>query len=431
MDLQIIKVKHHVIRGFQPNKDDHRARACNVLSKQTEKRNMKTIHFFFALVGMAFLMSCGKQQNPESLYYFPNADTTLVGVKNGKGDIIIPAVHPTLNSTEINYFNDFAKSLKYKPRVFYPENPKLIPEAYYDFENPITGEIIQFIGIAKGAKIEGKPRVSAGEVYNRKGKFLYYIAGYLTDENTKGYRFVRPQDFSEGYTQYVENGKLGYVDGLGNKITKALWEYAEPFNYGYAKVYNGSWTQVPLPGHADYKALTDTANIGYINYKGQRVKPIKKAISNKDYYISAEQYLPYPFTYTPKEQHIVDSLNSIRAINYTNMVDVAYAEGKRENIRFEITCRPKPGFPYYYLQGYWGNSGDSRYTFLVHQRTEHIFHYGSQFFVADEKTPLAEWLSTEIQEVNDRWSEENPSVKLKIDLTKELRYWEHMARKNR
>lgn len=391
---------------------------------------MKTIYFLLSIVCITSFLNCGKRRDPESLYYFPNADTTFVGVINGRGDTIIPAVHPALNSSDIDAFFDFYTPAKQKPRVFYRTDAKLIPDARYDFETPITGLIIQFAGISKDADADmEKPRIPAGEVYDRKGRFLYYVAGDLSNENTKGYSFITPQNFAEGYRHYVENGKLGFVDGIGNKITPAGWEYAEDFNFGYAKVYHGKWEQIPLPGYSDYRAISDTA-YHYINVKGLAAKPILIAKSAKDYYIFNGEYLPNPFVYTEAEQQIVDSLNSIRALAYTNLVDIYRTESEKENLSFEITDRPKDGFPYYFVQGYWKHSGDNEYTFLVHQHTKEIFHYSPPFFLSDEKVPFARWLADGIRKVKDRIKEEMPDAKLKVDIGQELKYWQTISEQN-
>lgn len=385
----------------------------------------------FLALCVIFFLACGKKKDPGALYYFPNADTTYVGVKNGRGEIIIPAIHPALNNADINFFFFGQVAKNHKPRIFYTRKDSLIPEAHYDFEKPITGPVIRFFGLSKGSKadMEG-PRIPAGEVYTRKGKFLYYLAGYTSQQYT-GYYIIVPQAFSEGYGLYVEKGKLGYVDGLGNKITPALWEYAEPFNYSYAKVYNGNWEQVPVDGRVDYHALTDTSHSAYINIKGETVKPYKIAKSDKDYRVLFQNgYLPHPFSYTAKEQQLLDSLSRIKAMAYTNIVDILDVENKKENLHFEITLQPKPGFPYYYVQGYWKTLGDATYTFLIQEHTGEIYHYGPQFFINEEKTPFAKWMANGLQEVNDRWSEEMPGVKLKIDLSKELRYWKAKAAKN-
>ncbi|WP_316801823.1 WG repeat-containing protein [Pedobacter nototheniae] len=392
---------------------------------------MRTICFFLIILGAVFLLSCNRQKDGQNLYYFPNTDTTYVGVKNGRGDIIIPAVHPILSSRDINDFYDGLETTKRKPRIFYSTEPKLIPDNRYDFEKPITGIIIEFAGISKGseAAIE-KPCIPGGEVYNREGKFLYYVAGYITHRTEKGFSFISPEPFSEGYRPYVEKGKLGFVDGLGNKVTPARWDFSGPFNSGYARVYGGGWKQLPMPGYIDYKPLTDTAFTGYINIKGELIKTAPAAKSDKDYSISNRQYLANPFIYTKKEQQLVDSLNKIKAITHTNSIDIIRTESEGKSIHFEITDRPKNGFPYYYIQGYWENLGDAMYTFLVQQDTKEIFHYSAPFFLADEKIPLDQWITDGLQKVKNNWETEAPGTKLKVNIDKELKHWQSIAKEN-
>ncbi|PUB25906.1 WG repeat protein [Elizabethkingia sp. YR214] len=381
----------------------------------------------FLITGIVLLTGCQRKKDVEALYYFPNADTTYVGVKDGRGNMIIPAIHPALNSSDIDEFYFGKSSGKHTSRIFYHNKDSLIPEARYDFEKPITGPVIQFFGLSKGstADREGQ-RIPAGEVYSREGKLLYYIAGYTARQYT-GYYFVTPQAFSEGYRLYVENGKLGYVDGLGNKLTSAQWEFAEPFNYGYAKVYIGRWEQVAIPGFVDYRALTDTAHTGYINLKGEIVKPYKVARSKKDYRLAEGGYLPYPFVYTATGQKIVDSLNNIEALSYTHLTEALYAEVEQKKLHFEITLCPQTGFPYYYVQGYRKTLGNTNYTFLVDKDTWEMYQCSPDFFLTGKKIPFARWIANSLQETNDRWSEEMPGVKLKMDINKEIRYWQGKA----
>ena len=79
-----------------------------------------------------------------------------------------------------------------------------------------------------------KVAIPWGVVYSRSGKFLYNPFYY---DNGTDY-------FFEGVRRYVENGKVGFVDKAGNKLTAALWDYASHFHYGYAQVYNGNLKKV-------------------------------------------------------------------------------------------------------------------------------------------------------------------------------------------
>ena len=137
----------------------------------------------------------------EKLYYFYTSDSTLVGVKNEKGKIIIPA-----------QFSGF--------RI-------------YDTENPINEHTIEFWGASfKNKKYDkDNPRIEAGEVYDRNGKFLYYPQWFDNGNDI----------WEEGLRRYVEKNKMGFVDWFGKKVLPAKWDFATQFNYGYAIVYTGGW----------------------------------------------------------------------------------------------------------------------------------------------------------------------------------------------
>ena len=103
----------------------------------------------------------------EKLYYFYTSDSTLVGVKNEKGKIIIPA-----------QFSGFK---------------------IYDTENPINEPTIEFWGTSfKNKKYDkDNPRIEAGEVYDRNGKFLYYPQWFDNGNDI----------WEEGLRRYVEKKK--------------------------------------------------------------------------------------------------------------------------------------------------------------------------------------------------------------------------------
>src|SRR5690606_25825829 len=93
-----------------------------------------------------------------------------------------------------------------------------------------TGPTIEFNLLPSGMKYdESRPASPFGAVYDRNGRFLYYPQGYDNG----------PDYWEEGLRRYAENGKIGFVDRLGHKVTTPDWEFALPFNYGYAKVFEG------------------------------------------------------------------------------------------------------------------------------------------------------------------------------------------------
>lgn len=100
-------------------------------------------------------------------------------------------------------------------------------------------------------------------MYDRKGNFLYYPQ--LFDNG--------PDYWEEGLRRYVENGKIGFVDALGNKVIIAQWDFATPFYNGYAKVFEGGWKKKYDKGgeHWSVVPATKISKSYWINKKGKRV----------------------------------------------------------------------------------------------------------------------------------------------------------------
>lgn len=121
-----------------------------------------------------------KELPEKPIYYFTTSDSTKIGVEDESGKIIFPA-------RESAYLG-------------------------YDFENPITEEYLEFVGTDFNPKLPKCSPISiAGEVYDRNGKFLYYPLWF---DNGIDY-------YEEGFRRYVENGKVGFVNKLGQKIILA------------------------------------------------------------------------------------------------------------------------------------------------------------------------------------------------------------------
>ena len=71
----------------------------------------------------------------------------------------------------------------------------------------------------------------AGDVFSRSGQYLYSPIVY---DNDCDY-------WQEGMRRYVENGRVGFVRRDGSRATPAQWDFATPFEHGYATVYRGGW----------------------------------------------------------------------------------------------------------------------------------------------------------------------------------------------
>ncbi|WP_118976621.1 WG repeat-containing protein [Taibaiella koreensis] len=384
------------------------------------------------LTAMLFFSGCHETRRaPEALYYFPNRDTTMVGVVNGKGDTIIPAVHPYFR-----YDPSRTIAMQKAGRVFYRTDTALIPYGEpYSFEMPILSDLLLFPGLSAPVATSQEP---AGEVYNREGRFCYYTPGYIRYEE-EGYRFFAPDaDFQEGFARYIENGKTGFVDISGNKRLPARWDFAEMFHYGYAKVYGGGWRRELAVGNISYIPLSDTAYSWYITLNGTRVIPHTKANSPNDYYIGNGLYLPHAFAYTPHEQHLVDSLNRLRGLRYTSLSDVYRTANAGDTLQFEITDRPRPGFPYYFMQGYnvfqvsfnpgHYASGNVQ-VFLVHKDTGEVYYFqDASFMMQRKKIPLAQWMVASLGQTLEWLKGNHPDSGLLKQVATAKSFWETQAR---
>ena len=246
----------------------------------------------------------------EKLYYFYTSDSTLVGVKNEKGKIIIPA-----------QFSGF--------RI-------------YDTENPINEPTIEFWGTSfKNKKYDkDNPRIEAGEVYDRNGKFLYYPQWFDNGNDI----------WEEGLRRYVEKNKMGFVDWFGKKVLPAKWDFATQFNYGYAIVYTGGWKREFDKGgeHWFIAPISKKSTSYLINKKGIKVKPLKKSNNPKDYLYEGKYY-PYPFVYNNIEQKIVDEINQLEILTEIN-----HPFDKKIINHYEIVNRPNKYLPYYELKNFYG-----------------------------------------------------------------------------
>ncbi len=271
------------------------------------------------------------------LYYFSNADKTLIGIRNAQGDTIIAPVFPR-----------------------YGGGHEL---------DSITGPTIEFNLLPAGMKYDlSKPASPLGAVYDRNGRFLYYPQGYDNG----------PDHWEEGLRRYAEDGKIGFADRLGNKVMPPNWEFALPFNYGYAKVYEGELKKV-YDRSGEHWAIApkrerDTLSAYLIDRNGHRVIPLPCQQHEKDYLFEGKYY-PYPFHYSDDEQTIVDSINNIKAISVIYSISI-YPYDEKRSLQFEIVERPNPYSSYYVLAGYENQQSIVSFQIshiFVHQHTGEMY----------------------------------------------------------
>ena len=207
---------------------------------------------------LIFLFSylCVNAQNKiftQKLYYFISKDS-LLGVKNNKGKIIIPA----------------------------------ISENFYEHKNhELIKDNLIYMYTAKNEEPH-----SWEAVYDRTGKFLF--APFVFDNG--------PDGISEGLMRFVKNGKIGFVNRIGKIIIEAKYDYADYFDYGIAQYCNGCvWI------NQDEHSFVRGGNWGFINKRGEEITTIKERKNLKDQQADSTTYLPYQFSYAENCRLIIYS----------------------------------------------------------------------------------------------------------------------------
>jgi hypothetical protein len=241
------------------------------------------------------------QVKKEKLYYFLSKDS-LLGVKNSTGTIIIPAIHSTV---------------------------------FWDSENKLITDDLIFLVPEDRSKKEPH---SLGSMYDRTGKFLYHP--FFFDNG--------PDYVMEGLSRFVQNGKVGFVNRLGEVVIPAQYDFVESFSYGYAKYCNGcKWSR-----RGEHETVGG-GDWGYINRKGEIVVATSKKNRETDILIDSAKYLPNPYTYNKLEQAIVDSFYRIKNLsaayfaNYYSPLD-----SMEKQLRFEIVEYPNKKDYYYVVKAY-------------------------------------------------------------------------------
>lgn len=313
-------------------------------------QSMNKIFLFISLIPMISF-----SQEKDVLKYFISKDS-LVGVKNQKGEIIVPA--------QFRIFSEI-------------KNGELV-----------EGETIYFDGFKKEEK---KEKNAWGYVYDKKGNFLYRPFLY---DNGADY-------FAEGVRRFVKNGKVGFVDRNGTIIIEAKHDFVSPFNYGYAAFCDGcDWEK----NNEEHKAIVG-GTWGVLNLKGEIIQPVTKSENTVE--ING-QYYPYPFRYSEKEKSILQFFEKrnrkLSEINYVNHYNKISDHEKK--LFFEIVERPKENFRFYQVNAYDYSkmeAGLSDYKFLVSEDAKNVFALEFD----NKKIPFEKWLKKQIKEAEE-FQKEHP-----------------------
>ncbi|MEI9908780.1 MAG: WG repeat-containing protein [Bacteroidota bacterium] len=244
--------------------------------------------------------SINAQQEP--LYYFISKDS-LLGVKNIKGKIIIPA----------------------RNRLF------------YEVKNgqKVESGLLNLIDLNDAFTVERK---SWGKTYNRSGVFLYRPYNYDNG----------PDYLKEGLARFVENDKIGFVNRHGKKIIPAQFDYVEEFNLGTAAFCMGCYfnkkegsEHPPLRG--GYFGLINKEGNVLINRipNDSSSQVWRKLDTLKSHFYSLQ------FRYTSFEKNLIEKFipykKTIEKQFFSNWS--GFAEPK--SLEFTIVERPTASFPYY------------------------------------------------------------------------------------
>lgn len=285
--------------------------------------------FFLTILSFAFLQASAQKKN--SLFYFINKKDSLIGVKDSRGNLVIPAIYENYSGI--------------------PDHEK-IP----DSDNVIV--------MTRFESFKGKPASIAGDAFDRKGTLLHHPLMYDMGSDY----------YAEGFRRCVENGKVGFANEEGKIVIEPQWDWADPFNYGYSEVCNGCYFDRSKDSEHPPLAYSPDAEGYYIDKAG-----VKTTDSGK--------YLTYPLKYNTYEQQIIDSFYKIKAITQIATAHY-YNNSKLPTIRFEITVKPLPKYPFYQIQGYKNFSADDELIFIIDKRGN-WFHYEP---FGDQKTILKKWL---------------------------------------
>ncbi len=256
----------------------------------------------------------------------------------------------------------------------------IIPAEFLNYSGIEDGTVVEdnllsFISCPKN--IQRDPQ-TFGCVFDRKGNYLYQTFLY---DNGADFRV-------EGYQRMVKNGKVGYANREGEIVIQPQFDFASPFNYGYARVCNGCYWE-----HIDKEHKIVVGGKWWtINKQGEKVAPLTKQTQTNEVNID-DHYYPYPFSYSKKEQKILQffrrQMKLLADIHYVNVYPLA----KPKVLYFEIVERPSKHFPFYSVYAYDNRKQPIDDKFLVSEDGKSFFYVAYD----GEKTPFADWLQGQIQ----------------------------------
>ncbi len=286
------------------------------------------------------MLFCFVSVSAQNKYFTENRNhIDYVGVKDAKGKVIIPA--EMQNVSEIKN------------------------------GETVTDKLLSFFGCPKNIQPE---KEAWGCVFDRKGNYLYQAFAF---DNGADYRV-------EGYQRIVKNGKIGFANRNGEIVIQPQFDFVTPFHYGYAQYCNGCrWENIDK----EHRIVVGGQR-GVINFRGEKITPQETPQHKNDVKIEGKYY-PYPFSYSNKEQKILNffrqRMKLLAGIEYAN--GYKYLEEKQKILYFEIVERPQNDFPFYVV-GVYDYRKILKRTFWVTKSGKEVFFKN----YSGKKIPFKEFL---------------------------------------
>lgn len=299
------------------------------------------------------------------LSYFTDKDSVYVGLKSEEKIIVPLGIH------KITYNINFSKS--------------------------VPSPIIELPGSLVGASFpKESPVRPAATIYNSNGEPLYYT---LFFDNGSDYFIEDAQRIIS-----ISNHKVGLADDEGHIIVPPAWDFAYPFNYGYAKVFldvkkddvdTEYWTIAPA---------SPNSFSGYVNKKGELTLPSTVKNHQKDYILPDSTFLPYPFVYNNEEQNILKRFELYeKIINDISMYSYYTNEPKSQvSLQFEIIRKPSKHFPYYKIEGYRKQLREDYLVFLYNATTDSFYYLDYPYSLTPENIkPIKEYIVEKLDQIRE------------------------------
>ena len=196
------------------------------------------------------------------------------------------------------------------------------------------------------------------------------IYGYIneTGKQVIPFTYDEAEDFIEGYSRVVKNGKYGFVDESGKLIFPCEYDYAENFKNGSAKVKRGdTYFYLDADGNEHNDKITKNnfskvvvnERIGFTDKNGELIIPAD--------YTHYEFFQNYLVCRNGELRHVYDSTG-------TKLFETGYSIYSIENDLFFFTNNGKYGVM------------DKETNVLFETENGFLYHYSGDYFYSEKKS---------------------------------------------